>query len=312
MVSRYLAAIHGSKSEDASTASLLSQDLFDKLIAPVASYLGASRSLYIVPDKVLYHLPWDALSENGRFLVENYTVTIAPSATLFAVCTRLARQKSGVRAERVLSVGNPGFNHEDFPGLERLTDADREATEVGGMYDSRVELNGADARERIIRAELMKADVAHFALHCVVDRLSSAHSCLVLAKESASEGNQGADGALRSYEISSMRMPRARLVVLAACQSGVERFYRGEGMIGIARSFLVARVPVVVASIWPVNSEATTELMIRFHRYRVEKDRPTAEALRSAKLSMLGSETRRYSRPAAWAGFETIGGQAEF
>ena len=85
-------------------------------------------------------------------------------------------------------------------------------------------------------------------------------------------------------------------------------------MIGLARAFLVARVPLVVASLWPVDSSATAELMIRFHEHR-KRDRDhvtTEEALRRAKCDLLEGPVERYRQPAYWAAFQTIGGRAIF
>jgi CHAT domain-containing protein/Tfp pilus assembly protein PilF/anti-sigma-K factor RskA len=314
MVSNYLSALKGSTVEDEATASEFGRELYSKLIAPVEPYLGGSKSLYIVPDKVLNRLPWDALISNDRFLVEDYVVTVSPSATLFAVCTDMADQKGGSREERILSVGNPSFDRHEFPRLGGLSDAAREATEVAEMYPSmsRTRLIGREAREQTIRDELMKADVAHFAMHCVIDERSPAHSYLVLSKELGSSPRPGVDGVLQAQEICEMRLPLTRLVVLSACQTGVERYYRGEGMMGMARAFFVAGVPVVVASLWPVDSRASAELMIRFHRYRKHEGRPISEALSLAKQDLLHTGDQRYGRPYYWAAFRGIGGHAAF
>lgn len=314
MVSNYLSALKSSTVEDETAASEFGRELYAKLIAPVEPYLGGSKSLYIVPDKVLNRLPWDALISNDRFLVEDYMVTVSPSATLFAVCTDLADQKGGSREERILSVGNPSFDQHEFPRLGGLSDAAREATDVAEMYPSmsRARLIGREAREQTVRDELLKADVAHFAMHCVIDERSPAHSCLVLAKELGDSPPLGADGVLQAQEICEMSLPRTRLVVLSACQTGVERYYRGEGMMGMARAFFVARVPVVVASLWRVDSRATAELMVRFHRYRKDEGRPVSEALSLAKQALLHTGDQRYGRPYFWAAFQTIGGHTSF
>ena len=313
-VSRYLSALQGSTVEDEKTSLQLGRELYAKLIAPVECYLGGTRSLYIVPDKVLYRLPWDALMTGDRFLVEDYLVTVCPSATLFAVCTDEADQKGGSREERILSIGDPSFDPHQFPSLPRLWDAAHEATDVAEMYPSvsRARLIGGEAREQTVRDELMKADVAHFAMHCVIDERSPAHSCLVLAKEPESNPQPGIDGVLQAQEICAMRLPRTRLVVLSACQTGVERYYRGEGMIGMARAFFEAGVPVVVSSLWPVDSQATAELMIRFHGYRKQEGRPVSEALRLAKLSLLGGLPKGQQPPSVWAAFQTFGGHVRF
>jgi CHAT domain-containing protein len=120
------------------------------------------------------------------------------------------------------------------------------------------------------------------------------------------------DGVWQSYEIYKMKLPRTRLVVLSACQTGIEQQYRGEGAVSLARPFIVAGVPLVVASLWPVDSESTEQLMVSFHRHRTQDHLPTAEALRRAQLELLGGEDTRYRQPYYWAAFTAIGGYAEY
>jgi CHAT domain-containing protein len=109
-----------------------------------------------------------------------------------------------------------------------------------------------------------------------------------------------------------MKLPRTRLVVLSACQSGIEYAYRGEGAIGFARPFLATGVPLVIASLWPVDSETTADLMISFHKFRTEQKLPTVEALRSAQLAYLHNSQHDSERSFSWAAFTTIGGYAVF
>jgi len=102
------------------------------------------------------------------------------------------------------------------------------------------------------------------------------------------------------------------LIVLSACQTGGERYYNGEGMVGIARTFLVAGAPLVVASQWPVDSAATAELMIKFHRYRKLDGLPTTAALRRAQLDLLNGANARYQQPYYWAAFFRGGGYTSY
>lgn len=107
-----------------------------------------------------------------------------------------------------------------------------------------------------------------------------------------------------------MKLARTKLVVLSGCQTGIEQQLDGEGPIGFARSFLVAGVPVVVASLWPVDSNATADLMIAFHRFRKEQHLSTAEALMRAQQEIMAREN--YSSPYFWAGFMATGGYSDF
>jgi CHAT domain-containing protein len=314
-VARYLNAIEPSPRADRELTAQLAREVYSYVIAPVEPLLGDSRSLYIVPDKILNRLPWDALvsADSGRFVVQDYRVTLSPSATMFAVCADLAEQKSGARAERIESVGDPSFDQSIFPKLTPLPSAADEAEKIAALYPSSRLLIGKFARKKVIREELVQSDVAHLALHCVINERSAMRSKLVLAKEPISGSSaEASDGSLEAYEIYALKLPRTRLAVLSACQTGVERYYRGEGMIGMARAFLVAQVPLVVASMWPVDSSATTALMVRFHTYRKHDGLPTAEALRLAKCDLLRDPAAKYSDPAYWAAFQAIGGHADF
>src|SRR6185295_16897360 len=92
---------------------------------------------------------------------------------------------------------------------------------------------------------------------------------------------------LIASEIYRLNLKRARLIVLSACTTGVERQYRGEGAIGMARPFIEAGAPLVIASLWQVESEQTAQLMIDFHRHRKVDGMSTVQALRQAQLDML-------------------------
>ena len=109
-----------------------------------------------------------------------------------------------------------------------------------------------------------------------------------------------------------MKLTRTRLVVLSACQTGIERSYRGEGAIGLARPFIAAGVPVVVASFWEVDSEATANLMISFHNHRKKERISSVEALRRAQLDAIHNSQPNERATFGWAAFVAIGGYATF
>jgi CHAT domain-containing protein len=160
---------------------------------------------------------------------------------------------------------------------------------------------------------MKSAEVIQFSTHYVVDEKSPLLSKLLLAREPQLAETQSEDGFLDASEIYDMRLARTRLVVLSACQTGIERSYQGEGAISIARPFLKAGVPLVIASLWPVDSDSTSELMVSFHKHRKQDEAlSTAEALRRAEREMLAGATVRYRHPYYWAAFATIGGYARF
>ncbi|MBS1794314.1 MAG: CHAT domain-containing protein [Acidobacteria bacterium] len=283
----------------------LGADLYRLLVAPVQSRLDPARPVCFVPDKALFRLPFGALfSKAGeRFLVEELTPLYAPSASVFVLASENARRRENERDERLLSVGNPRFDAAENPSLVDLPAAAFEAEEIGRLYPNARLLTGVGADKASVLNGLNDCRVFHFAGHYVTNEISAPHSKLLLA---------GRDGALPLSELPALRLPALKLVVLSACGTSLDRLYRGEGAVGAARAFLAAGAPVVVASGWPVDSEATAALMIEFHRGRREKGLAVPEALRRAQLALLGGANERFRRPFYWAAFAPTGGLTNY
>ena len=288
--------------------------LYELLISPIESLLDKRKHLSIVPDKILNHLPFSSLVSpaSHRYLVEEYSLSISPSSNLFVVSSEAARGKENLRRELLLSVGDPGFDRREFSTLAGLPSARREAEAVAALYPARV-LVGDEATEDQVADEMREANVVHFAAHYVVDEQAPLRSAVVLAQAGdTNKHRSGDDGMLSVHELYGLKLPETRLVVLSACKTGVERYYGGEGMIGAARPFIAIGVPLVVASLWSVDSEATAELMIVFHRNRKQHGLSTVESLRRAQMRMLDDVEGRYRHPYYWASFTSIGGYASF
>lgn len=310
----YLQAVSGGSKTQPREADEAKR-LFTFVIKPVESLLVKDNAIYVVPDKALNYLPFSALisPDTNRFLVEDYLMVISPSSSLFINACEWAEKKNAKSVESVLSVGNPSFDRSDYPNLAELPASAREAEKITRYYPSGLSLIGDAATKPRILTQIPKADVLHFALHSVFDQRRPLRSKLLLAKQSGRSATINAsEDVLEAHEIYAMKLPQARLVVLSACQSGVEQYFGGEGMISLARPFLAAGVPLVVASLWPVDSESTSELMISFHKHRKHDNVSSAEALRRAQLEMLKSSDDRLSNPYCWAGFTAVGGATTF
>lgn len=283
-----------------------SASLYQILIAPIQGKLVAGKTLCVVPDKILNHLPFETLVSNasGRYLISDHAVVFSPSSSVFIVNSEAAQTKQALDGEKLLSIGNPGFDRQAFPSLPDLPSAAAEAETISRYYvkPTPLVLTGSGAgKDRVIKA-IADADVLHFASHYVVDERSPLRSQLLLSRPDS----------LFARDIYNLKLSRPRLAVLSACTTGVERYYNGEGMIGMARTFLAAGVPVVVASRWPVDSVPTMGLMTKFHEYRRVRKLPTVEALRLAQTEMINNSTTQYSHPYYWAPFVTIGGYSSF
>jgi len=301
-VSNYVELLIGKN--DKESLSVAAKELYEILITPLETLLEKDKALCIIADKSLFRLPFSALvsPKTNSYLIEDYAILSAPSATIFVEETELAKQKDGVQNEAILSIGNPAFSRAEYLKLEDLPSAKREAEEIASLYDlPRIIFTDKNVVKEQVVNNLNNADVIHFAGHYFTNNTSPFFSKLLLA-----------DGDLSVEEIMQVKLSRPRLIILSACETGMERFYNGEGMIGAARAFLASNVPLVVGSQWSVESKATAELMIKFHRYRKLQGLTTIAALRRAQSDMLQDEKSRFQQPFYWAGFLPIGGYANY
>jgi len=307
-ISKYLEGVYH-PSDDSARTDAVAKELYGLLIGPAEPLLTPEKWICIIPDKVLNYLPFHALISptSGEYLISGHRLLVCPSSTVFIRSSEIAATKERSGSEQLLAVGNPSFDQDTYK-LSDLFPAQREVEDIARFYGSTLVFTGTRARKAEIRKHLSRADVIHLATHYVIDERSPMLSRLLLAKEAAEES----DSELQAREIYSIRPLRARLVVLAGCQTLVERFYKGEGAVGAARPFVSAGAPLIVASLWPVDSNATESLMVNFHRYRKLENLSTADALRQAQLDMIKGPTARFRQPYYWAAFATIGGQAAF
>jgi len=94
--------------------------------------------------------------------------------------------------------------------------------------------------------------------------------------------------------------------MLSACETGLGRQKRGEGVIGLTRAFMYAGAPTVGVSLWSVSDVSTAELMPDFYQGLLSTQNSSASAaLRAAQQKMIAG--RRYSAPFYWAPFVLVG-----
>ncbi|PYS65758.1 MAG: hypothetical protein DMF74_02925, partial [Acidobacteria bacterium] len=117
-------------------------------------------------------------------------------------------------------------------------------------------------------------------------------------------GNKDNDGFLRTDEIFNLRMG-APLVMLSACETGLGKEKRGEGVIGLTRAFMYAGAPTVGVSLWSVADKSTAELMTDFYRRLLGSTNSSSAAMRAAQLGLISG--KKYSAPFYWAPFVIVG-----
>jgi CHAT domain-containing protein/tetratricopeptide (TPR) repeat protein len=292
---------------------ILARELYAILITPIEKRLDPGREIFIVPDRPFNNLPFGALidPETGKYLTEKYIISFAPSSTVFIRCSDLAKQKEEFFAERCLSIGQSVFKQSGLLN-SALPSTRAEAEEVAARYGPRSKLLlDSAATEDFVRREIGNFEVIHIATHGLVNREKPEYSGLALWEKSDTSTPDN-DGALQAGEIIRMKLPRARLVVLSACQTMIGRDYHGEGMVGLARAFIASGAPVVISSLWNIDSRMTAKMMNDFHRYRTQSKMSAARAIRQAQLEMLRQDSLNYRRPYSWAGFVVVGGYAQF
>jgi CHAT domain-containing protein/tetratricopeptide (TPR) repeat protein len=158
---------------------------------------------------------------------------------------------------------------------------------------------GFDASLRtVVNPELGQYRIVHFATHGLLNNAYPELSGIVLSL--VDESGRPQDGFLSLSEIYNLDLP-AELVVLSACQTGLGKEARGEGLIGLTRGFMYAGAPRVVASLWRINDRAAAELMRHFYEAMFKQKLTPAAALRAAQIKMWRTSEWRF--PYYWGAF---------
>jgi CHAT domain-containing protein/Tfp pilus assembly protein PilF len=297
--------------------------LFRLLVQPAQSQLSGVTSLLIVPDGLLWNLPFQAVQPRpGHYLLEAYALSYAPSLTILREMARLRlrnKDKHAVKAgQTLLAMGNPVLATATserakltYRGekLAPLPEAAREVKTLERLYGRQQSsvFVGAEAAEDQFKAQAGEFRILHLATHGLLNDTNPMYSHLLLSSGGPS-GKE--DGLLEAWEIMDLDL-HADLAVLSACETARGRITSGEGVIGLTWAFFVAGVPTTVVSQWKVESTSTATLMLAFHRARKtagdqgDSGFRTARALQRAELQLLRDP--QFSHPFYWAGFVVVG-----
>jgi CHAT domain-containing protein/tetratricopeptide (TPR) repeat protein len=186
--------------------------------------------------------------------------------------------------------------------LARLMGTRREAEGIaqlvkasGGQADMWLDLNASEAN--VQTKDIKKYRAVHIATHGLLNAERPQFTGVVLSLI----GNKSGDGFLRTDEIFNLAMG-SPLVMLSACETGLGKEKKGEGVIGLTRAFMYAGAPTVGVSLWSVSDNSTAELMTDFYkRMMTGQGMPPVAAMREAQIAMITG--KKYSRPFYWAPF---------
>ena len=314
MALQRLVAAFRERLNDGDEARDLAGRLYTLTWAPIAAHLQGRSSIAIVPDGPLAALPFAALDDNKTYLIKRHALSFAPSlATLRVASERIAAAAaSGAAAtsRRALIAANPAIDRTRYPSLPVLQAAREEADRIAALYERPTVLRGQEVTRARLIAELSRADLLHFAGHAISNDVRPDQAHLIV---SAAEGGPSA-ARLDVADIAALRLDGVRLVVLSACQTGTGRSARGEGTLSLARPFLVAGVPTVVATLWLVDDRTARDMMLELHRRLRAGDAPDVALqrvqlarLREARLSAGSRSSSTVPATLAWADFVVVG-----
>jgi CHAT domain-containing protein/tetratricopeptide (TPR) repeat protein len=276
--------------------------LYDELVRPLVSMLRPQRSLVVVPEGIVQSVAFASLWDRraGRYLVEDYLVGLAPSGTVFARATRAAAEAPRGRTPTVLVVGNPRLGR----GLELLSlpGAEAEAEEIAGLYRRSVLLTGREATKPEFLGRLPDSQIVHFTGHALSGTTAGAARLLFSADPRGRDS-----GVLYLRDLDGRDFRGTQLVVLAACRTAKGPLSRLEGALSLARPFLAAGVPRVVASLWDIDDAVSRSFFVGFHRTLLEDGDPLV-ALRRTQIALLRQWDPWLAHPASWAAFVHLGG----
>ena len=325
----------------------LSKVLYSLLIKPVEKYITTSKNLIIVPNGVLGRLPFETLiDENGNYLIDKYTISYVNSLSIknildnrnyttfkkdvlaigvsnfhngkkidFSnleinkdqinstrkIANRLAKEGSSLRN----IYGNLGYT-----SLNNLPGSFAEVVKIKSLFPNSDTLTNTRATEGRIKyfsknGDLHKYKTIHISTHGIAVNDIPILSGLVLY-QTPTEVN-GQDGFLRIDEISKLNI-NTELVNLSACETGAGKVYSGEGVVGLAQSFIIAGANRVIVSQWAVDEEASAKFMEEFYKLIKDENLTYVDAINKVKRKFISGEVNMFWKdPIYWAPFTLYG-----
>lgn len=250
--------------------------LYDAVIAPIRDQLNASH-LVVVPHDVLHLVPFHALFDGSRYLIDDFTISYAPSASVFRLCQMKPSKSSG----NTLVMGVPDAQ------APLIQDEVRAVAEV--LPNARIFV-GAEATSDQLQRHGAASRFVHIATHGSFRKDNPMFSSIRLG-----------DGPLNVYDLYQLRLS-AELVTLSGCGTGLSVVVGADEQLGLVRGLLYSGAQAVLLALWDAHDRSTSDFMQAFYR-RLQQGWTTARALQD---SMQGLR-ERFPHPFYWAPFTVIG-----
>jgi CHAT domain-containing protein/Tfp pilus assembly protein PilF len=291
--------------------TLHAQALYSSLLKEGLAQLPKDvKRLVIIPDDVLNYLPFEVLltqpapgkpgfsPKQLSYLFEEYAISYHYSATLLA---NAPQGRTKLKGETAFLGYAPSFgegiasNSRSCVGnqLSNLTCNGKEVNAIFEMLKGRAVLSDA-ASTKAFLLDAPQYGILHLATHACIDETSPGLNKIFFT-----------DGYLSQLELDQLNL-NAALTVLSACNTGTGKLQHGEGVMSMARSFLLAGSASVLTSLWAVDDCTTADLMLAYYR-ELRDGEPKDVALQKARLAYLANADMERSHPYYWAAFVQFG-----
>ena len=276
------------------------RSLFARLIAPLPVEVKQSENLIIIPDDVLWTLPFQALvDENSKYLAETKAVAFAGSLPI--LLEQLKTPYTPAQEIRLAAFSNDP-QAKRSPNLPQLPAVDKEVDEIGRLYGQNAVIGKGATKTRLV--EMVQGGtsrenfILHIASHGINNQSNPFESYLQL------NPTQTDDGRLTLANILGLKLNH-NLVILSACETAVGKTVNGEGAVSLAWAFLTAGSSGVISSQWITEDKTSADFMINLHK-NLRRGNSTITALHTAQLEQIKSQPP-LNHPFYWADYVLIG-----
>jgi CHAT domain-containing protein len=252
------------------------KNLYQELLAPVRDSLSA-KHLVFVPHGLLHYVPMHALHDGESYLADRFTISYAPSASIYAICRNRTANASGDSLIFGIADAQAPSIMEEVTALRTI------------LSRARLFL-GEDASQEALRGHGPSSRMVHIATHGYFRQDNPMFSSIRLG-----------GSYLSLYDLYHLKLP-VELVVLSGCATGLNVIKPGDEQIGLIRGLLQAGAQSLVLSLWDVHDKSTKDFMVAFYT-RLQDGMEKASALQGAMLEL----RERYPHPYYWAPFLLIG-----
>ncbi|AUC15525.1 hypothetical protein BTO06_10400 [Tenacibaculum sp. SZ-18] len=269
--------------------------LFNKLIPNI---LKGKSDITILPDGLLYYIPFEALSISSsetNYLLNSTAISYGNSFTLLAEIDKIQSEKS--TKKKILAIAPEFYNmtsKETRANFSPLVFNTKEVHNIATIFNTDT-IIGKNATLNKIKNRLKDYQVLHFATHASANDEYPDFSYLAFSP------TQKESNLWYVKDIYNTKL-NADLVALSACQTGIGRLENGEGNISLARAFSYAGAKSLVKSLWKVNDRSSSEIMSFFYK-ELKRGENKKTALQRAKREYLNTTIEKLKHPFYWAGF---------